>query len=165
ARRRDGVSLCIDPGHRAAATRLKSGAQTRRKAAVALTVGPKPIHAEFPTSVAGHLEKADLEHHLLGRGDLHRIHDAAVSGRHAPRPLHGAVGIHRIAGNAAEHELAIAAADADAPAAGARPDLVLQVTDINGDLHVEDADQPHALIEHGDVGRSYLLALAVQHAV
>src|SRR5262249_17900541 len=128
-------------------------------------VGPKAIEGEFPTSVAGHLEKADLEHHLLGRGDLHRIDDAAAFGRHALRHLHGAVGIHRIAGNAAEHDLAVAAADADAPAAGARPDLVLQVTDINGDLHVEDADQPHALIEHGDVGRSYLLALDVEHVV
>ena len=50
--------------------------------------------------------------------------------------------------DAAKHDLAVAAADADATAARDGADLLLQVAGVNRDLHVEHADQLHALIKH-----------------
>ena len=132
------------------------------KASVPPVVCPKPIHPDFAARAAGDLKKSDPEHHLLRRGDFHRIHDAAAFGHHGLGHLHGAVGGHRIAGEAAEHDLAVAAANADGAAAGARTNLFLEIAGVQGDLHVDHADQLHALIEYRNVGGPNLLALNVQ---
>ena len=63
--------------------------------------------------------------------------------------------------SAAEHDLAVAAANADGAAAGARTNLFLEIAGVQGDLHVDHADQLHALIEYRDVGGPNLLALNV----
>ena len=72
-------------------------AQAGREASVPRVVCPKPIHPDFAARAAGDLKKSDPEHHLLRRGDFHRIHDVAF-GHHGLGHLHGAVGGHRIAG-------------------------------------------------------------------
>jgi hypothetical protein len=43
---------------------------------------PNQIHPDFAARTAGDLKKPDLEHNLLRRGDLHRVHDAAAFGDH-----------------------------------------------------------------------------------
>ena len=63
--------------------------------------------------------------------------------------------------SAAEHDLAVAAANADGAAAGARTNLFLEIAGVQGDLHVDHADQLHALIEYRNVGGPNLLALNV----
>ena len=60
----------------------------------------------------------------------------------------GALGCYRVPSDAAKHNLAVAAADADATAARDGADLLLQVAGVDRDLHVEHADQLHALIKH-----------------
>src|SRR5439155_1400366 len=77
----------------------------------------------------------------------------------------GELGCYRIAGDAAEHDLAVAAAHADATIAGDGADLLLQIAGVDRDLHVEHADQLHALIKYRDVGGADLLALNVEHAI
>src|SRR5262249_49873223 len=109
--------------------------------------------------------KADLEHDLLRRSHRHGVHDSAAFGHQALGHLNGALGGDRIAGDATQHDLAVAAANADAPAAGARTDLLLQIAGVPGDLHLNHADQLHALIEYRDVGGPNLLALNVQRAI
>jgi hypothetical protein len=52
----------------------------------------------------------------------------------------GALGCYRVPGDAAKHNLAVAAADADATAARDGADLLLQVAGVDRDLHVEHAD-------------------------
>ena len=54
--------------------------------------------------------------------------------------------------SAAEHDLAVAAANADGAAAGARTNLFLEIAGVQGDLHVDHAGQLHALIEYRNVG-------------
>jgi hypothetical protein len=60
----------------------------------------------------------------------------------------GVLGCYRVPSDAAKHDLAVAAADADATAACDGANLLLQVAGVNRDLHVEHADQLHALIKH-----------------
>src|SRR5437667_12691240 len=60
----------------------------------------------------------------------------------------GALGCYPVPSDAAKHDLAVAAADADAAAACDEADLLLQVAGVDRDLHVEHADQLHALIKH-----------------
>ena len=170
------VSARVDTGRRPTARNLSADradsrsaprggrAQAGREASVPRVVCPKPIHPDFAARAAGDLKKSDPEHHLLRRGDRHRIHDAAF-GHHGLGHLHGAIGGHRIAGEAAEHDLAVAAANADAAAAGARTNLFLEIAGVQGDLHVDHADQLHALIEYRDVGGPNLLALNVQPTI
>src|SRR6266481_5012744 len=59
-----------------------------------------------------------------------------------------ALGCYRVPSDAAKHDLAVAAADADATAACDGADLLLQVAGVDRDLDVEHADQLHALIKH-----------------
>src|SRR5262249_40930155 len=160
---------CADPRPPARLPRRHNGAAqaayTGGKAPVPSIVGPEPIHAELATRGAGDLEKAALEHDLLRRRHRHRVHDSAAFGHHALGHLNGALGGHRIAGDATEHDLAVAAANADTAAAGARTDLFLEIAGVQGDLHVDHADQLHALIEYRDVGGPNLLALNVQGTI
>ena len=53
-------------------------AQAGREASVPRVVCPKPIHPDFAARAAGDLKKSDPEHHLLRRGDFHRIHDVSL---------------------------------------------------------------------------------------
>ena len=53
-------------------------AQAGREASVPRVVCPKPIHPDFAARAAGDLKKSDPEHHLLRRGDFHRIHDVRL---------------------------------------------------------------------------------------
>src|SRR5262249_12307117 len=140
-------------------------AYTGVKPPVPSIVGPEPLHPELATRGAFDLEKADLEHDLLRRSHRHRVHDSAAFGYHTLVHLTGAPGGDRIGGDAAEHDLAVAAANADTAAAGARTDLFLEIAGVQGDLHVDHADQLHALIEYRDVGGPNLLALNIQCAI
>src|SRR5262249_23758387 len=111
------------------------------------------------------LEKADLEHDLLRRSHRHCVHDSGGFRHHALGHLNGALGGHRIGGDATEHDLAVVAANADTAAPGARTDLFLKIAGVQGDLHVDHADQLHALIEHRDVSGPDLLALNLKRAI
>ena len=91
----------------------RQAAYTGGKAPVPTIVGPEPIHPELATCGAGDLEKADLEHDLLRRSYRHRVHDSAAFLYHALGYLNGALGGDRIGGDATEHDLAVAAANAD----------------------------------------------------
>src|SRR4029077_13964778 len=93
---------------------------------------------------------------------FHRIHDAAAFGYHGLSHLHGAVGGHRISGDATEHDLAVAAANADGSASGARTYLFLEIADVRGDLYIDHAGQLHALIEYRNVGSPNPLALNIE---
>src|SRR5262249_58513339 len=102
---------------------------------------------------------------LLRRSHLHRVHDGTAFAYHALGHLNGALGGHRIAGDTTEYDLAVAAANADTPAAGARTDFFLEIAGVERDVHVDHADQLHALIEYQDVGGPYLLALNVRRTI
>ena len=149
---------------RTGAARPEYRPQAGREALVPRVVCPKPIHPEFAARAAGDFKKSDPEHHLLRRSDFHRIHDVAF-GHHGLSHFHRAVGGHRIAGDATEHDLAVAAANVDATAAGAGANLFLEIAGVRGDLYVDHGGQLHALIEYRNVGSPNLLALNIEPAI
>src|SRR5262249_136537 len=160
---------CADPRPPARLPgRHKGAAQaayTGGKAPVPTIVGPEPVHPELATRGADDFEKTDLEHDLLRRSHRHRVHDGAAFGHHALGHLNAALGGPRIGGGPTKHDLAVVAANADTAAAGAPTDLFLEIVGVQGDLHVDHADQLHALIEYRDVSGTDLLALNVKRAI
>src|SRR5262249_8964869 len=159
------ISACVNTRDGRPAPPLCYAASSGGKASIAAIVRPEPIHPELATRGALDLKKADLEHDLLRRSHAHCVHDSAAFGYQALGHLNGALGGHRIAGDATEHDLAVTAANADTTAAGARTDLFLEIAGVQGDLHVNHADQLLARIEYRDLGGPNLLALNVQRAI
>src|SRR5262249_28790359 len=129
------ISACVNKSSRTGCTDPRPAARLpgpprQHAAQTTYTGGKTPVpttgHPELATRGADDLEKTDLEHDLLRRSHRHRVHDAAAFGHHALGHLNGALGGHRIGGDATEHDLAVVAANADTAAAGARTDLFLK---------------------------------------
>ena len=139
-------------------------AQSGCKTSVSNIVCAKPIHPDFAAAVRATSRKRTSSITCCGAATFMALTTTPPSGTWSWQSA--------IARSAATALLAIRSArpgprapDADAAAAGAGLDILLQISGIDHDIDIEDADLLHRTIEQDDVGGAGLLALDVDQVI
>ena len=142
--------------------RIRKGAQPRNSESV--LVSAEPVHPKIAAGVAVNLEDADVQHHLLRGRNFHRVDHRSVRGE-AFGHFDRARGPDRVAGLAAEDDLAIGAGDIDVLAARRGHDIVVQRGGVGRHFEVDDREQMPLPVEHRNIGRADPLSLDVKRRV
>ena len=119
--------------------------------------------SELTTGVAIDLDKTNLQHHLLRRGNSGRVNDAA--GRIGPCNLYCAINRRRVDCRPFEDHLVTTAPDPDAASARPSGKFLSDAPCVRADFNIHYANDAFRIVENRNIRRAGLFAENVEALV